>query len=114
MTTKYIAKHDGHTWTRTSKSRTYTHAVISAQNITDARAAYIAEIQGYVKKGWSGYDQDFADGAGARFDARIANYPKSSDGNSYYIIHGWAGRLDLAQKLAKLVGIILVAEVVTK
>lgn len=112
MTTKYIAKHDGHTWTRTSKNRTYTHAVISAVNIATERAARIVEIQGYVKKGWEGYDQAYADGAGARFDEKINNYPKSSDGLSYYVIHGWAGRLDLAQKLASTTGIILAAEVV--
>lgn len=112
MTTKYIAKHDGHTWTRTTKNRAYTHAVICAQNIVNARAKAIADAQYGVQQDW--YDQDWADGAAARFDARVKNYPKSSDGLSYYLISGWAGSPALARKLAKAGEIILEAIVVTK
>lgn len=140
MTTKYIAKYDGHTFKRSSKSRTYTHAVISVINIEDARdevkkaaarmfrinlpynmeilaggghlAPYSEEALQRTRELVEAGPEGESERAGKQFDERLKNMYLSSDGKSYYTEPSWAGRLDLAQKSAKLGDIILVAEVV--
>lgn len=74
---KYSITHDGHTFTRRT-TRTYTHLVLEKIEI----ASYRAEC---LQKGWKPRDQ--------------FEYP-SADGSSFYVIIGWAGRPDLAAKLA--------------
>lgn len=141
MTTKYIAKHDGHTWKRNTANRTYTHAVIRKGNIAVERARQItASMRQFerdraylesVVAGTSGFSntQDRIDSAkrelaaGADGVAKRASewfddnfLPKvflASDGVSfYYNTASWAGRPDLA-KQKDLNDIILVAEVVS-
>lgn len=128
-TTKHIATLDGQTFTRSSKSRVYTHCVV-------AKPSYEAAVRAASAKGWleahrsnyhyyvgklakgaqNEWDQSYVDKARERLagiadeqayvDAEVAKSlarVEKARTEGYYDTWaecGWCGRLDLAQKLA--------------
>lgn len=61
MTTKHRVTHDGQTFTRTSKSRTYTHAVLVPISLA-ARIAWAIEVAEFAWAQNQAYHQELAAG----------------------------------------------------
>ena len=139
MANKHSATHQGFTFTRNSKGRTYSHAVLVQRDLVEDRKRWecsgrdsfrvnkgywlelvqgrhnrsaqdIAAAQVKLDMGEAGH----ADEALARFDARQAAKPTKTlaDGRTYFVCAGWCGREDLARKLASSAGGFIVPAVV--